>query len=87
MLLVFNIFSALGISYLRMFLNIPFANIDLAPCLDPLSISYPTTLVIKVPSLNFGRLMLLNSTPNILIRSPSVLVRRTVGLVVSSGIL
>ena len=85
--LVFNIFSPSGILYLRMFLNIPLAKIDLAPCLDPLSISYPTTLGINVPSLNFGLLILVNSTPNTLIRSAFVVLICKEEFIVSSGIL
>jgi hypothetical protein len=55
-----------------MFLNKPFAKIDLAPDLEPLNNSYPTTLVIYVPSLFFGLPILVNSTPRILIKSPFV---------------
>ena len=55
-----------------MFLNKPFAKIDLAPALEPLKISYPTTLVIYEPSLFFGLPIFVNSTPRRFIRSPLV---------------
>ena len=56
--------------YLRIFLNIPFARIDLAPSLDPLNISYPTIFSIYVPSLYCGLSIFENSTPSILILLP-----------------